>query len=219
MPYRPGHSPYTREGVLSAELDSVPSDSTEGDPPGCLFFVVLVFLAWALIIFFAISVSKGARNETPPPIHLAPSTSAPTLDHSASTDPAVVRTAPTAEVHSELSRASRSSAVPRSTTTTARSTGVGYGGVVTPTDAELDALARCEVGGRDPRPLIKLNTGNGFLGPFQFMLKTWRSVTKRNDSPLNHTYEEQRDGARRLIGPTGAGWGQFPDCSRKLGKR
>lgn len=81
-----------------------------------------------------------------------------------------------------------------------------------PTYERLDALARCESGGNP-----HTDTGNGFLGAFQFMQTTWSGLGLPG-RPTDHPYEYQRDGARMLV--LRSGWvTQFPGCSRKLGFR
>lgn len=73
------------------------------------------------------------------------------------------------------------------------------------------ALARCESGGN-----AATNTGNGYYGAFQFSASTWRSIGG-SGLPHQHPYETQRYYAIRL--QARSGWGQWPDCSRKLGLR
>lgn len=74
----------------------------------------------------------------------------------------------------------------------------------------LDALARCESGMRN------LNTGNGYLGYFQFLQGTWNGLGY--SGPVTAaSYETQKEAAGKLIARSG--WGQFPGCARKLGMR
>lgn len=82
-----------------------------------------------------------------------------------------------------------------------------------PTDELLHRLAFCETGGTmDPAT----NTGNGYFGAFQFSPTTWASVGGAG-MPHDHSYETQRDFARRLI--LTVGWSQFPECSYRIGAR
>jgi hypothetical protein len=81
-----------------------------------------------------------------------------------------------------------------------------------PTGDEVwDRLAQCESGGN-----WQANTGNGYYGGLQFLPSTWRSVGGTG-LPHQHTREEQIN--RGKILQQRSGWGQWPQCSRKLGLR
>lgn len=86
----------------------------------------------------------------------------------------------------------------------------------------FDALAACEsTGDRDGQPPHRIdpdayNPAGPYYGPFQFLAKTALSVGLPAD-PRVLSYEEQKAGARRL--EARFGWGQWPDCSRRLGLR
>ena len=71
-------------------------------------------------------------------------------------------------------------------------------------------LALCESGG-NPRAVS--STGK-YRGAFQFSLATWRSVGMAGD-PIQFDYETQLIAAKRL--QARSGWGQWPQCARKLG--
>jgi hypothetical protein len=75
----------------------------------------------------------------------------------------------------------------------------------------LDRLAHCE-SGADP----KKNTGNGYLGAFQFLPATARALGLGSD-PTVHSYETQKAAVAGI--PLSAWSRQFPACSRKLGVR
>lgn len=71
-------------------------------------------------------------------------------------------------------------------------------------------LALCESGGN---PQAVSSTGK-YRGAFQFSLATWRSVEMAGD-PIQFDYETQLIAAKRL--QARSGWGQWPQCARKLG--
>lgn len=70
-----------------------------------------------------------------------------------------------------------------------------------------DDLAHCEAGHRN-------DLGDPYWGYFQFKPSTWRSLGLTG-LPSDHSYEVQKDAARRLVARSG--WGQFPRCSRLIG--
>ncbi len=72
-----------------------------------------------------------------------------------------------------------------------------------------DRLAQCESGGR-----WNINTGNGYYGGLQFLPSTWRGVGGTG-LPHQHSREEQIHRAEILLARSG--WGQWPQCARKLG--
>lgn len=72
-----------------------------------------------------------------------------------------------------------------------------------------DQLAACESGGR-----WNINTGNGYYGGLQFLPSTWRAVGGTG-LPHQHSREEQIYRAEILL--SRSGWGQWPQCARKLG--
>ncbi|WP_216077406.1 transglycosylase family protein [Isoptericola sediminis] len=72
-------------------------------------------------------------------------------------------------------------------------------------------LAHCESGGR-----VRLNTGNGYYGMYQFSSSTWRAV---GGSGLPHYHGAQEQTKRAQILQRRAGWGQWPHCTSKLGLR
>ncbi len=74
-----------------------------------------------------------------------------------------------------------------------------------------DRLAACESGGN-----WAINTGNGYYGGVQFSLATWRGVGG-SGYPHQNSREEQIKRAEILLARSG--WGQWPECSRKLGLR
>lgn len=96
---------------------------------------------------------------------------------------------------------------PRQAPASAPAPAVSGGGV-------WDRLAQCESGGN-----WSVNSGNGFYGGLQFMHSTWVSVGGRQYAEYPHqaTREQQIAAGERLV--AGAGWGQWPACSRKLGLR
>lgn len=81
-------------------------------------------------------------------------------------------------------------------------------------------LADCETGDRRKDESIiwgtrrNSNTGNGYYGYFQFTERTWRSVGGTG-LPHQHSYDVQRSMAIKL--QQRSGWGQWPDCRRRLG--
>lgn len=72
-----------------------------------------------------------------------------------------------------------------------------------------DQLAQCESGGR-----WNINTGNGYYGGLQFLPSTWRAVGG-SGLPHQNSREEQIYRAEILL--SRSGWGQWPQCARKLG--
>jgi LysM repeat protein len=72
-----------------------------------------------------------------------------------------------------------------------------------------DQLAKCESGGN-----WAINTGNGYYGGLQFLPSTWRAVGGQG-LPHQHSREEQI--LRGQILQARSGWGQWPQCARKLG--
>jgi len=79
----------------------------------------------------------------------------------------------------------------------------------TATDGMLDQLATCE-SGRNPTAVSR----NGlYYGAFQMLLTTWRALGGTGN-PIAHTYEQQRDMARKI--PVSSWRYQFPACARKL---
>jgi hypothetical protein len=86
------------------------------------------------------------------------------------------------------------------------SSGGSTGGV---SNATWAALARCESS-------MKNDGGAPYYGYFQFTVSTWQSVGGTG-YPNQHSYTEQRK--RAAILKNRSGWGQWPDCSSKLGLR
>ncbi|MEG3616175.1 transglycosylase family protein [Isoptericola haloaureus] len=72
-------------------------------------------------------------------------------------------------------------------------------------------LAQCESGGR-----VRINTGNGYYGMYQFTASTWRAV---GGSGLPHYHGAREQTKRAQILQRRAGWGQWPHCTSKLGLR
>lgn len=70
-------------------------------------------------------------------------------------------------------------------------------------------LAQCESG--DPT----YNGSSGFDGAFQFLPSTWNSMGTGYAFAYEAPFAVQLDAAKRLIARSG--WGQFPQCARKLG--
>lgn len=79
------------------------------------------------------------------------------------------------------------------------------------TGSVWDRLAQCESGGN-----WAINTGNGYYGGLQFSLATWRGVGG-SGLPSDASREEQI--ARGQALQARSGWGQWPECSAKLGLR
>ncbi len=98
----------------------------------------------------------------------------------------------------------------QTTTTTIRRVAPAPSGASSDMLSKMDALARCESGGN---PTIVSRTGK-YYGAFQFSLATWRSIGYTG-TPIEYTYEQQRDAAIKL--QQRSGWGQWPTCARKLG--
>ncbi len=74
-----------------------------------------------------------------------------------------------------------------------------------------DDLAQCESGGN-----WAANTGNGYFGGLQFHPDTWRSV---GGTGLPHEHSRAEQIKRGKILQERSGWGQWPECSRRLGLR
>ena len=74
-----------------------------------------------------------------------------------------------------------------------------------------DQLAKCESGGN-----WAINTGNGYYGGLQFSASTWASV---GGSGLPHQHSREEQIKRGKILQQRAGWGQWPQCSSRLGLR
>lgn len=72
-----------------------------------------------------------------------------------------------------------------------------------------EKLANCESGGD-----WAANTGNGYYGGLQFKLSTWHGIGGTG-YPHTHPKETQIFFAKKLQAKYG--WGQWPDCSRRLG--
>jgi len=75
-------------------------------------------------------------------------------------------------------------------------------------------LAKCESGGR-----WHINTGNGYYGGLQISGGTWRAYGGKRLAPQAHkaTKREQVRVAKRIL--KRQGWGAWPSCSRRIGKR
>jgi hypothetical protein len=82
------------------------------------------------------------------------------------------------------------------------------------TNADWDALAKCESGGN-----WQISTGNGFYGGLQFTRGTWLSYGGGAFAPTANkaTREQQITVAARVA--AGQGWGAWPNCSIKAGIR
>jgi hypothetical protein len=61
-----------------------------------------------------------------------------------------------------------------------------------------------------------VNPSHKFFGAFQFSLSTWHAMGE-SGNPIDHPYGVQLAAAQRL--QARAGWGQWPQCARKLGLR
>jgi hypothetical protein len=75
-------------------------------------------------------------------------------------------------------------------------------------------LAKCESGGR-----WHLNTHNGYYGGLQISGGTWRAYGGKQLASMPHkaTKGEQVRIAKRI--QRRQGWGAWPSCSRRIGKR
>ena len=73
------------------------------------------------------------------------------------------------------------------------------------------ALRKCESGGR-----YDLNTGNGYYGAYQFALGTWQRLGYPG-YPHQATAAMQDEAAKRL--QAAQGWGQWPECARRISAR
>ncbi len=86
------------------------------------------------------------------------------------------------------------------------------------TSSVWDRLGSCESGYGGPANW-SLNTGNGFEGGLQFLNSTW--IANGGGRYAAHAYdatrEQQIEIAERVLAKSG--WGQWPDCSAKLGLR
>lgn len=139
-------------------------------------------------------VATGDPLATAQPVEAMPTTVPPPPP---TTDPTVARLA---AARATAARASRSS--PRRTT----GTPVAVGGDV------WGALARCESGG-NPRAV---GGGGRYFGAFQFSLGSWRAAGM-SGNPVDYDYGTQVAAAQRL--QARSGWGQWPNCARRLGLR
>lgn len=95
--------------------------------------------------------------------------------------------------------------------TAARKTTPRPAAAAVPSGGVWDRLAQCESGGN-----WAINTGNGYYGGLQFSLATWRGVGG-SGLPSDASREEQI--ARGQALQARSGWGQWPECSAKLGLR
>lgn len=79
-------------------------------------------------------------------------------------------------------------------------------------NAQWNALAQCEAGGR-----WNINTGNGYYGGLQFSYGTWKAYGGQKYAPTadKATREEQIAIAAKVAAKQG--WGAWPTCSRKAG--
>ena len=73
------------------------------------------------------------------------------------------------------------------------------------------ALRECESHNR-----YDLNTGNGYYGAYQFKVGTWQNLGF-SGYPHEATPTVQDEAARVLQAKLG--WGQWPECSRRIGVR
>jgi hypothetical protein len=75
-------------------------------------------------------------------------------------------------------------------------------------------LAKCESGGR-----WHINTHNGYYGGLQISGGTWRAYGGKRLASMPHkaTKGEQVRIARKI--QKRQGWGAWPSCSRRIGKR
>jgi hypothetical protein len=103
----------------------------------------------------------------------------------------------------ELETPPKPAPAPAPAATPAPASSGGYAGGV------WAALRNCESGGNYAE-----NTGNGFYGAYQFELGTWHGLGYSgypNDAP-----PAVQDAAAAAL-QARSGWGQWPECSRKLG--
>ena len=90
--------------------------------------------------------------------------------------------------------------------------------VATPADAATvrtwERLAHCESSGR-----WHINTGNGYYGGLQFSRSTWNAFGGRRFARVasRATKREQIRIAERV--KRAQGWGAWPACSARIGKR
>lgn len=108
-----------------------------------------------------------------------------------------------AKRHNERSEAATTPAAPNTPTAPAPAPQAASGDV-------WGRLAACESGG-NPRAV---NPSGKYRGAFQFSMATWHGVGMTGD-PIDHSYAEQLAAAQRL--QARSGWGQWPQCARKLG--
>ncbi len=77
-----------------------------------------------------------------------------------------------------------------------------------------DNLAQCESSGN-----WHVNSGNGYYGGLQFSAATWRNAASAVG--VKASYAHQASKAEQILAATwlqkNYGWGQWPECSRKLG--
>lgn len=78
-------------------------------------------------------------------------------------------------------------------------------------DAQWDAIAQCESGGK-----WNTSTGNGYSGGLQFTPSTWRAHGGQG-SPQGASRAQQIAVAEKVL--ASQGWGAWPSCSRKVGAR
>ena len=108
-------------------------------------------------------------------------------------------------------------AAPVTTTTAAPAT--------TTTAAPAPAATTAAAGGPTPQQWLELrqcesgdnyadNTGNGYYGAYQFSEATWQSLGY-SGLPSNAAPAQQDQAAQIL--QARYGWGQWPECSAKLG--
>lgn len=103
----------------------------------------------------------------------------------------------------------KSAPIVASTTKTNYSQPVASNAPAVASGSVWDRLAACESGGN-----WAINTGNGYYGGLQFLPSTWRGVGGTG-LPHQHSREEQIKRAEILLARSG--WGQWPQCARKIG--
>lgn len=165
--------------------------------PALIFLALLLVVALVAIVVFTKDDGRTV-NTDPDPVETT-TTETPTTTTEATTTTAPPETTTTTEAPPPPTTA------PRATTTTRASRGAVR------TDV-WSALAACESGG-DP---TKVSASGKYRGAFQFSVATWESVGETGD-PAAHSYAHQLEAAKRLQARDG--WGQWPDCSRRLGLR
>lgn len=87
---------------------------------------------------------------------------------------------------------------------------VSYTPQTQPNDAIWDTLSLCESGGR-----WDYNGSSGFDGGLQFQPSTWNRMNTGYDFAWQAPREVQIEAGKRLQAK--AGWGQWPECARRLG--